>query len=190
MTSKLRLPTPLRSTLRQILLLSPAPALQPQPQFTMSPKRPAPVNAHSYSSSSSSYLRSRQDSKRLRTTPSETPPSTAPAIPTTTPQSRPEKLKLRIYIIPSKLPPSDLAALTDLAQTHAGALARTPDGADVVLSAVRMRKRLERHLGAGLVVSRARCVLRLAAGEDGCVHMDTHTLTLNFPPPALHPLTV
>ena len=53
---------------------------------------------------------------------------------------------VKIYVIQAKLSPSQIAELFTLAEKHCRKLCRGVDEADVVLTAISMRKRLERHM--------------------------------------------
>ena len=53
---------------------------------------------------------------------------------------------VKIYVIQAKLNPSQIAELFTLVEKHCRQLCRDVDEADVVLTAISMRKRLERHM--------------------------------------------
>jgi hypothetical protein len=59
---------------------------------------------------------------------------------------------IRLHVIQAKLDGRALAELFALADAHAGTVCARPDDADVVVTAIRMRQRLERHLDWALAV--------------------------------------
>jgi DNA polymerase mu len=59
----------------------------------------------------------------------------------------------RIFILQPKLSHADLSEVFDLAERADADLVSTPDEAEVVITAIGMRKRLERHLDWNLAVS-------------------------------------
>ncbi|KAH9944599.1 Nucleotidyltransferase [Amylocystis lapponica] len=59
------------------------------------------------------------------------------------PKSLPD---VNIYIVQAKLNPSEISELFGLAERHAARLCSDPEHAEVVVTAVGMRRRLERHL--------------------------------------------
>lgn len=59
----------------------------------------------------------------------------------------------RVYILHAKLAHKDISELHDLAEKADADLVGSPDEANVVITAIGMRKRLERHLGWNLAVS-------------------------------------
>ena len=101
--------------------------------YIMPFKRPAPPVHESRSSLSPSSLNLGDDveghSKQSRTT------TTSKVLP-----------GVNIYVIQAKLSPSQIAELFTLAENHCRKLCRDVDEADVVLTAISMRKRLERHM--------------------------------------------
>ena|SRR6266571_4800897 len=72
----------------------------------------------------------------------------------------------RVFILQAKLAHKDISELHDLAEKADADLVSSPDEADVVITAVGMRKRLERHLDWNLAVS------------DSLPSFRSHTLTL------------
>lgn len=59
---------------------------------------------------------------------------------------------LKIYIIPAKLDPEEIIKLVELAE-HAGAvLCSNAESAELLITAIGMRKRLERHIDWTLAV--------------------------------------
>lgn len=59
---------------------------------------------------------------------------------------------IKLFIVQAKLDEPTISELFALAEQHAGALCDAIADADVVITAVRMRKRLERHLDWRLAV--------------------------------------
>ncbi|GBE80869.1 hypothetical protein SCP_0305890 [Sparassis crispa] len=99
-------------------------------------KRPAPQpheDDDSQSESSSSILRS---SKHARLSPSD--------------KALPE---VKIYIVQAKLDVATISELFLLAERHTAAVCRHAEDADVIITAVSMRRRLERHVPWELAVS-------------------------------------
>lgn len=70
-----------------------------------------------------------------------------------------EHPRLKVYIVQAKLDPDEVARLYNLVETYSVdggldfELAPNPNDADVIVTAVRMRKRLERHVNWELAVS-------------------------------------
>lgn len=60
----------------------------------------------------------------------------------------------RIFILQAKLSHADLSEVFDLAEKADADVVSTPDEADIVITAIGMRKRLERHIAWNLAVSR------------------------------------
>lgn len=60
---------------------------------------------------------------------------------------------VKIYIIQTKLASPAISRLFKLVENHAGKLCKNVDEADVVITAIRMRKRLERHVPPDMIVS-------------------------------------
>lgn len=60
----------------------------------------------------------------------------------------PEKAirNVKIYIVQAKLDPSGLSELFKLAEQHAERVCSDADEADVIITAIQMRRRLERHV--------------------------------------------
>ena len=102
----------------------------------MSFKRPEPEaipRFRSHSDSSSSLLR---PSKRARLGSTE---RTMPNV--------------KIYIVQAKIDPSSLSELFMLAERHAERLCFDAEEADVIITAIRMRRRFERHVPWNMAVS-------------------------------------
>ena len=59
----------------------------------------------------------------------------------------------RVFILHAKLAHKDISELHDLAEKADAEFVSSPDEADVVITAIGMRKRLERHLDWNLAVS-------------------------------------
>lgn len=59
-----------------------------------------------------------------------------------------------LYIVQAKLDPSSLSELFRLAERHAQRLCSDANEADVIITTIRMRRRLERHIPWSLAVSR------------------------------------
>ena len=105
-------------------------------RHTMPFKRPAPVPAHSSSQSragsSSSVL---PPAKQLKLSTPETLPTVRP------------------YIVQAKLDASAISELFSLAERHTHGVCRNAKDANVILTAVSMRRRLERHVPWDVAVS-------------------------------------
>lgn len=59
----------------------------------------------------------------------------------------------RIFILQAKLSQTDISEIFDLADSADADVVSSPDEADVVITAIGMRKRLERHIDWNLAVS-------------------------------------
>jgi DNA polymerase mu len=59
----------------------------------------------------------------------------------------------RIFILQPKLSQTDISEIFDLADSADADVVSSPDEADVVITAIGMRKRLERHIDWNLAVS-------------------------------------
>jgi DNA polymerase mu len=59
----------------------------------------------------------------------------------------------KIYIVPSKLGAPKISRLSKLAETHTIKLCENVEEAEVVLTAIGMQKRLERHIPSESIVS-------------------------------------
>jgi DNA polymerase IV len=59
----------------------------------------------------------------------------------------------RIFILQAKLSNADISEAFDLAEKADADVVSTPDEADIVITAIGMRKRLERHIDWNLAVS-------------------------------------
>ena len=59
----------------------------------------------------------------------------------------------RIFILQPKLSQTDLSEIFDLADRADADVVSSPDEADIVITAIGMRKRLERHIDWNLAVS-------------------------------------
>ncbi|KAL1710146.1 hypothetical protein EV121DRAFT_193303 [Schizophyllum commune] len=76
-------------------------------------------------------------------------------------ESSNEHPRLKVYIVQAKLNPDEVARLYNLVETHSVdggldfELAPNPNVADVIVTAVRMRKRLERHVNWELAKSKS-----------------------------------
>jgi len=105
-------------------------------------KRPAPI-PHPQSGSLS---------------PSETSSfSLPPAKHARTSHSEKSLSQVKIYIVQAKLDESALSELLNLAERHSERLCEVADEADVIITAIRMRRRLERHIPWTLAVSISEC---------------------------------
>ncbi|OBZ65065.1 DNA-directed DNA/RNA polymerase mu [Grifola frondosa] len=93
-------------------------------------KRPAPLPSQSESQSSSSANLLSGSSKRPRLSP---PPGKA--LP-----------NVKLFIVQAKLNTSAISELFGLAEQHAKRLCNKPEDADVIVTAIGMRRRLERHI--------------------------------------------
>jgi len=82
----------------------------------------------------------------------------------------------RIFILQAKLSQADISEVFDLAENAEADIVSSPDEADIVITAIGMRKRLERHLDWNLAVS-----VEPASGEKNAWYqyltMTTHTET-------------
>lgn len=59
----------------------------------------------------------------------------------------------RIFILQAKLSHTDISEIFDLAERADADVVSSPDEADIVITAIGMRKRLERHLEWNIAVS-------------------------------------
>ena|SRR5712675_660375 len=59
----------------------------------------------------------------------------------------------RVFILQTKLSHEDISEIFDLADKADADVVSSPDEADIVITAIGMRKRLERHLDWNLAVS-------------------------------------
>ena len=59
----------------------------------------------------------------------------------------------RIFILQAKLSHTDISEIFDLADNADADVVSSPDEADIVITAIGMRKRLERHMDWNLAVS-------------------------------------
>jgi DNA polymerase IV len=59
----------------------------------------------------------------------------------------------RIFILQAKLSQTDVSEIFDLADSADADVVSSPDEADIVITAIGMRKRLERHIDWNLAVS-------------------------------------
>ncbi|OCH93467.1 Nucleotidyltransferase [Obba rivulosa] len=102
-------------------------------------KRPAPLPSQSSSQSQS-------ESSMLYPTPSKRPriSSSAKAL-----------QDVKIYIVQAKLDVATISELYMLAERNADAVCRDPEDADVIVTAVHMRRRLERHVPWKLAKTKA-----------------------------------
>ncbi|KAF8528055.1 Nucleotidyltransferase [Hysterangium stoloniferum] len=62
---------------------------------------------------------------------------------------------IAIYIIQTKLEPTELDLLYSLVETHGANIQSTPEHADVIITGISMRKRLERHIDWNLAKMKA-----------------------------------
>ena len=63
----------------------------------------------------------------------------------------------RVFILQAKLSQTDISEIFDLADSADADVVSSPDEADVVITAIGMRKRLERHIDWNLAVSVQAC---------------------------------
>ena len=61
--------------------------------------------------------------------------------------------KVKVYIVEAKIDSPSLAGLVRAAEQNAKSVCRDPQEADVIITAIGMRKRLERHISWELAVS-------------------------------------
>jgi DNA polymerase IV len=59
----------------------------------------------------------------------------------------------RVFILQPKLSQTEISEIFDLAECADADIVGSPDEADIVITAIRMRKRLERHIEWNLAVS-------------------------------------
>ena len=104
-------------------------------------KRPAPYPTQSSSSSSSSHLRTSQ------------------VIDTGAAQGQTALSKLKIYIIQAKIDAKQISELVELVGNSDATLCTDPEESDVVITAISMRRRLERHISWDIAVSTTKCKL-------------------------------
>src|SRR5579863_3101727 len=82
----------------------------------------------------------------------------------------------RIFILQTKLSHADICEVFDLAEKADADVVSTPDEADILITAIGMRKRLERHLDWNLAVSLSRPLLLRDFDQVGWwFHMHTET---------------
>src|SRR6267142_1071934 len=86
--------------------------------------------------------------------PSQRSAESSPERPTKRPKGAPGILaSQRIFILQAKLSHADISEVFDLAEKADADVVSTPDEADIVITAIGMRKRLERHISWNLAVS-------------------------------------
>lgn len=73
--------------------------------------------------------------------------------------------QLKLHIVPAKLGPEAIADLIDLAEHEGAVVCTDPRDAEVLITNVGMRKRLERHVPWGVAVSVLRTSLSVRSGE-------------------------
>ena len=82
----------------------------------------------------------------------------------------------RIFILQAKLSHADISEVFDLAEKADADVVSTPDEADILITAIGMRKRLERHLDWNLAVSLSRPLLSQHFDQvRRWLHMHTET---------------
>ncbi|SRR6266403_2189321 len=92
-------------------------------------------------------------SSRSPSPPSEAPHS-SPQRPSKRTKGAPGILAShRIFILQPKLSQADISEIFDLAESADADIVSSPDEADIIITAIGMRKRLERHVDWNLAVS-------------------------------------
>lgn len=108
--------------------------------------------------------------KRARSTPIATPPSSpGSSAPSDSPKSSTSKRKresaqrsladIPIYIVSAKLDSNSIRELIGIAEDAGATVSPTPEGAEVLVTSIGMRRRLERHLDWALAVRIAHLLL-------------------------------
>jgi DNA polymerase IV len=70
-------------------------------------------------------------------------------------KDQPKALKgVRVYVVDAKLDQSTIAELQSLVVAHADKLVSNPSEADIIVTTIRMKARLERHVDWSLAVRR------------------------------------
>jgi len=64
----------------------------------------------------------------------------------------------RIFILQPKLSQTDISEIFDLAESADAVIVGSPDEADIIITKIGMRKRLERHIEWNLAVSGKLCL--------------------------------
>ena len=112
------------------------------------------------------FKRARQGANSLEAssskTPSESPVPKALRLTESPERGRPLE-GTRLIILHAKLDPAKVAELVEASENAGATLVNSPEDADVIITEVRMRKRLERHVDWATAVCRSEGLYSLAS---------------------------